>query len=105
MFVHGVGGMIGGRKFEESGTWTSDDVIGESSHETATLLFYITMADKAKAADAVADSIVLGELMVEHVKFTAFLQTRYNPDGRPAEGIVDPSKQPLFISNGDFVEK
>lgn len=105
MFVHGLGSPIGGKKFEKSAKWTSEEVVGESSNDTGTLLFYLTMEEGAKAADAGNDSIVLGELKVEHIGFSAYLLSRHESDDRPAETIVDPSKQPLFISNGAFTEK
>jgi hypothetical protein len=105
IFVHGIGSPIGGKKFEKNAKWTSEEVVGASSNDTGTLLFYLTMEDGAKAADAGNDSIVLGELKVEHIGFSAYLLSRIDSNGRPAETVTDPAKQPLFISNGDFVGK
>ncbi len=104
-FVQGAGGPIGGLRFEETGKWTTGEVTAESNHETGTLILYLTLTEGRKLAAAADDFIVLGELKVEHLKFTAFVQQRFGDSGKPESEQTDPLKQPVFISNGEFAAK
>ena len=101
-FVHGAGGPIGGVKFEEVGKWTTGEAIAESNHETEGVLFYLGLPPGRKPAEAAGDFIVLGELKVEHVKFTAYVQRRIADSGRSEQEQTDPVQQPVFIVNGQI---
>ncbi|MCF7734171.1 MAG: hypothetical protein K9N23_20980 [Akkermansiaceae bacterium] len=104
-FVQHVGGAIGGMKFQEKGRWVTDEVIAESAHDAPTLRFYLNIADGRKAHDAVGEYVVLGDLKVEHLKFTAYVQQRAGESGKPENVQNDPLLQPVLITNGEFVEK
>ena len=103
--VQGAGGPLGGIRFEETGKWTTGELVAESSHETETLLLYLCLADGRKVADAIAESIVLGEMKVEHLKFSALVQARFGDSVKPESQQNDPLQQVLLISNGELVAK
>jgi len=69
------------------------------------MLFYLCVPQAKKAIDAAGDSVVLGELKVEYLKYSAFVRQKFGDHGEPAEGSDEPKKQPLFISNGQFVKE
>lgn len=104
-FVHGAGHPVGEKLFEKSGKWTREEAIGTASVESKQLLLYLNLPTGKTVADAAGDYIVLGEIKVEHTRFSAFLQKKFGPNGAILESIDDPLKQPLYISNGAFVGK
>jgi hypothetical protein len=105
LFVHAGGGKWVGGKLESAGKWVTSEVSGESSSDSPTLLFYLTIRDGQTVVDAAGDYIVLGEIKVEHTRFSACLQKKFGPNGAILESNDDPLKQPLYISNGAFVGK
>jgi hypothetical protein len=94
-----------GGKLESAGKWVTSEVSGESSSDSPTLLFYLTCLEGKTVVDATGDYIVLGEIKVEHTRFSACLQKKFGPNGAILESNDDPLKQPLYISNGAFVGK
>jgi hypothetical protein len=104
ILVHGGGGAIKGKIFEETGKWAFGEVSSESTGDDQSMLFYLAIATGSKPADAVNDHIVLGEIKIEHIKFAAYLRTKFGPAGEVVTTTEDPLKQSLFISNGLFVE-
>ena len=105
LFVHAGGGKWVGGKLESAGKWVISEVSGESSSDSPTLLFYLTILEGKTVADAAGDYIVLGEIKVEHTRFSACIQKKFGPNGAILESNDDPLKQPLYISNGAFVGK
>ncbi|MCX6875084.1 MAG: hypothetical protein NTW21_14930 [Verrucomicrobia bacterium] len=104
-FVHGQGGPIGGRKLEVAGKWVLEEVVAESSNDTRNLLLYLCLAEGRKLIEAGREYVVLGDLEVEHLKFTAFVEKRFGPTGAPEGELVDPKLQPVFVTNGELVQK
>lgn len=104
-FVHGGGGAIGGQRFEKAGKWETGELTAESPNTTEALLFYLTLMEGKKAADAGDDYVVLGELKVEHLRFAAFVHQKFGDHGEVLTSSDDPQKQTLLISNGQFVQE
>ena len=104
MFVHDGGGPIMGRRFEKRGEWATEEVVAESAREGQTLLLYLTLAEGKTKADSVNDYVVLGEVEVEFIRFSAYLEQRFNEDDRVVADSVAP-KSGLFIINGEFADQ
>ena len=103
-FVQTVGGPVGGEFFDKAGKWDFKQVVAESSHERGVLLLYLRIAEGKAPADGWDEHVVLGELEIEHLKFSASIQARFEEKGGVSDEYNDPAKQPLFISNGEFVD-
>ena len=104
MFVHGSGSAVGGTTLAESGKWVTGEVVSGATHESPDLLFYLSLAPGSKIEDAKGESIVLGELKVEHVAFSAWLVKNFDSLGNPVGEIADPAKQPQVARNGEWIE-
>ena len=104
-FVQEVGGPLGGHAFDKVGKWESGEVTTESTNNDAGMLFYLSIPPAKKAIDPAGDSVMLSELKVEHMRFSAFVRQKFGDHGEPAEGSDEPKKQALFISNGQFVKE
>ena len=105
VFVHGGGGAIGSQTLEKTGKWETAQITAESTHEKPDMLFYISISQAKKDVDPSGDSVVLGELKVEYLRFAAFIQQKFGDHGEHLEGSDDPLKQTLLISNGQFVKE
>ena len=104
-FVQSAGEPIGGFHFDKRGEWTVGEAIAGSSHELDTLLLYVDLVPGRTVADAKDDWVVLGDVNVEHLKFTAYVQQRFGESSRPEQEQKDPFQQPVFIANGEFAAK
>ncbi len=104
-FVQEVGGPLGGTIFDKTGKWETAQTTAESTHEKGAMLFYLCVPQAKKAIDAAGDSVVLGELKVEYLKYSAFVRQKFGDHGEPAEGSDEPKKQALFITNGQFIKE
>jgi hypothetical protein len=87
------------------GIWNEADATGESSpeDETGTILFYLKGHPNSNIAEAADDYVLIKDLHIEIVRFSAFLVQRFDKNGTELERHDTPEKQPLFIANGDFV--
>jgi hypothetical protein len=85
--------------------WNEMDGTGESraEHEAGTILFYLKGHPNSNIANAAQDYLLLKDLDIEIVRFSAFLVQRFDKNGTELEHHDTPDKQPLFITNGDFV--
>ncbi len=85
--------------------WNEVDAIGESrvEHETGTILLYLKRRPNSNIGDAAQDYLLIKDLHIEIVRFSAFLVRRFDKNGTELERHDTPEKQPLFIANGDFV--
>ena len=85
--------------------WNEVDGTGESSaeHEAGTILLYLKRRPNSIIGDAAQDYVLLKDLHIEIVRFSAFLVQRFDKNGTELERHDTPEKQPLFITNGDFV--
>lgn len=104
-FVQTAGSPIASVRFEEIGKWKQAEAIAESSHDKGTLLLYLIKKKGKKEAHDNGESILLGEIKVEHLKFSAFIQQSFKDSDALPSGSNDPQKQALFISNGEFVKE
>ena len=85
--------------------WIEVDAIGASKveHESGTILFYLRRQPNSNIADAAQDYVLIKDLHIVIVRFSAFLVQRFDKNGTELERHDTPEKQPLFITNGDFV--
>lgn len=81
--------------------WNEADATGESrdEHETGAILMYL----KSKEGAGAQDYLLLKDLHIEIVRFSAFVVQRFDKNGTELERHDKPENQPLFIANGDFV--
>ena len=101
-FVQGSGKPIGGQYFVDRGSWTPFEVVAPASSESGPLLMYLKLAEGKKIQDAFGDHIVIGEVKIELLKFSAFIQKKFDTNGGVIETYADPLKQPRFIANGEL---
>jgi hypothetical protein len=99
------GAPVGGVLFEERGKWTTTTASSESINASPNLVLSLNRPLGVTIADAAGDYVVLGEIKIEHLKFSAYLQQRIDPSGKPAQEQNDPLQQPAFITNAEFVAK
>ena len=64
---------------------------------------YLTTYPKSKIADAAQDYLLLKDLHIEIVRFSAFVVQRFDKNGTELERHDKPENQPLFIANGEIV--
>ncbi len=85
--------------------WNEVDATGESrvEHEAGTILFYLKKYPNTILGDAARDYVLIKDLHIEIVRFSAFVVQRFDKNGTELERHDTPEKQPLFIANGDFV--
>lgn len=85
--------------------WNEVDGTAESraEHEAGTILLYLRRHPNSNIADAARDYVLIKDLHIEIVRFSAFLVQRFDKSGTELERHDEPEKQPLFIANGDFV--
>jgi hypothetical protein len=103
MFVQVIGGPVGGRKIEESGKWTTSTVESEGNNPSGTLLFYLSAEPGSKVADVpLSDFVVLGEIKVEHTRFSAWIVNRYDDQGNPEKATEQPEDQAPFVRSGEI---
>ena len=105
MFIQTAGSPIALLRFEKTGKWEQGEAVAESSHDKGTLLLYLIKKKGKKEAHDNGESILLGEMKVEHLKFSAFIQQSFKDSDALPSGSNDPQKQALFISNGEFVKE
>jgi hypothetical protein len=103
-FIQYVGAPLAGKRFASQGAWADETIQFEAAHEMPGLLFYLTLIEGKKVPDAAGESILLRELRIEHSVFSAFLQKRIDPSGKPIDDITDPAKQVQIIRNGILIE-
>jgi hypothetical protein len=65
----------------------------------------LTQVPDSKPGQAGTDLIVIGSLKVEHIGFSAFVQTRFSDKGLPTDEQREPAGQPPLVVNGSLVEK
>ena len=87
------------------GIWNEADATGESSTEDegGALFIYLRSFPNSIIGAAADDYVMLKDLHIEIVRFSAFLVQRFDKNGTELERHDTPEKQPLFIANGDFV--
>jgi hypothetical protein len=102
--IQGEGGgpPVGGVRFETRGKWTNAAATSESVNASPNLVLVLIKPSSVKFADATEDFVVLAEVKIEHLKFTAFVQQRIGDSGQPENEQRDPQTQPVFITNGEF---
>lgn len=100
-FVQGTGGAIGNFKFLQKGKWTTEEVVAESPGDTPVLLLYLTLKEGSQSADAIGDFLVLGELKVEQIRFSAYIQARLDTAGQA--GAASATEQPALVTQGELV--
>ena len=104
-FVQSAGPPIGDCCFDKKGEWTIGEATSASSHEVDTLFLYLDLIPGRTVADAKDDWVALGDVKVEHLKFTAYVQQRFGDSGRPEQEQKAPLQQPIFITNGEVAAK
>jgi hypothetical protein len=104
-FVQNVGGPLGGKRFATQEKWIEESIEFDAAHEGPGLLFYLSCIEGKTIADAAGESIILGELRIEHTSFPAFLQKSIDSSGSPIDEVNDPAKQPQIIRNGVLLER
>jgi len=106
-FIQGsAGGAPFGRKeFLTRGKWVTEVAESAATSEDTNLLMYISRDKTQPAAHVGEDKVIYGRLKVEILRFPAFIVQRLGENGEVVESYDDPSKQPLFISNGAFKEE
>ncbi len=100
----GGGAPVGGVLFKERKKWTSASATSESVNASPNIVLWLSLPAAIDIADAMDDFVVLAEVKIEHLKFTAFLQKKFGANGEAAESINDARQQPVFIVNGQFKE-
>jgi hypothetical protein len=103
-FIQYVGAPLAGKRFASQGSWTDETIEFEAAHEMPGLLLYLTLFEGKTVPDATGESVLLRELRIEHSVFSAFLQKRIDPSGKPIDDITDAAKQPQIIRNGILIE-
>lgn len=103
-FIHGAGNPIGMRNFEDKGKWSKASVIAASTNKSDRLLFYFNMAEGKNYANAQDDYVVLQDMKVEQLKFSAYVCYKLGDQGKKQEESDDALKQALFILNGKFAD-
>lgn len=85
--------------------WNEVDATGESrvEHEAGTILLYLKRYPNTEVGAAAQDYVLIKDLHIEIVRFSAFLVQRFDKNGTELERHDTPEKQPLFITNGEFV--
>ena len=85
--------------------WNEVDGTGESraEHKEGSVFLYLYRNPNSKAEDAAQDYVLIKDLHIEIVRFSAFLVERFDKNGTELERHDTPEKQPLFITNGNFV--
>ena len=105
IFVHGAGAAIANHTFDKVGKWDTAEITGESTQASRDMLVYLSIPQAKKELDPTGDAVVLGELKIEYLGFSAFVQQKFGDHGEPLNGSDDPQKQTLLISNGQFVKE
>jgi hypothetical protein len=104
-FIHVIGSPIGGKQFQKTGSWETEEVISGPSNEGTKLLWYLSTVAGKTSSDAKDDFVVLGEVKVVYTKFSAYIQSQYGEKGEVKLEFADPTKQPKVIGGGDFEDK
>lgn len=99
----GGGVRIGEHAFTKRGEWTSHTVEGSSHTQETILRLYPVFKVGQKMIDAAGESLVLGSLKVEHIRFSAFIHSRFNESGELTESFPALVDQELFIKNGKIL--
>lgn len=104
LFVKSDGKRFASPEAKPSGTWVTEELVGEPATDAPDLLMYLLAESGKDRTETRNDYVVLGELKVEQVSFSAYIQTKFGENGSVEERMDGPSKQPVAILNGDFVE-
>jgi len=104
-FAYSNSAQLGGRDLPAKSGWADESIEAAATFESADLYLVMVNDPAAKSADAKADYLVIGELKVEHVAFSAFVQMRLDANGKATEEKTDPKQQPPLVVNGAFVAK
>jgi hypothetical protein len=97
------GSAFGGEDFTTSGKWTTQTISSEPLSEETRLLIYLSVDPAKKGEPLSADTVVLGELKIEQIKFTAYITQRLGENGVISEDFKDPASQPKLVSNGELI--
>jgi hypothetical protein len=97
------GAPLGGVTFDQLDQWTRTTAESESVAESPNVLLSFQPHSAVGLPDALNDFIVLESLRIEQIRFSAFLQKRIDPSGKPIDEITDPTKQALIIRNGILI--
>ena len=99
-----TGGPFLNKSFEERGKWVDDEVEGSSVGEKGIILFYFKFpSSEVNVQQAILESVVMGSIKIEQIKFTAFVVQRLGDNGVITETFEDPATQPKFATNGELL--
>lgn len=105
MFVQPGAGPVGGKKIEEGGEWKVSIIEADASHDNPTLLFYLCAQNGSRVADVpLSDFMVLGEIKIEHTRFSAWVVNRYDLQGNPGKPVTAPESQALVVRMGELID-
>lgn len=85
--------------------WNEADATGESrdEHEGGNIYLYLNTNPQSKIEAPAQDYLLIKDLHIEIVRFSAFVVQRFDKNGTELERHDTPEQQPLFIANGELV--
>lgn len=97
------GKKIENHKFNKKGKWTTRVIESQSYSSESILRLYPHFRENKTLTDAAGESLYLGSLKIEHIRFSAFIHSTFDEDGELQESFVNSSEQQLFATNGKLV--
>ncbi|MGC6426481.1 MAG: hypothetical protein ACON5H_05730 [Akkermansiaceae bacterium] len=99
----GFGQAIEGHVFKTKGKWSTKTLESDSLNNLHHFRIYPTLKSGKTLVDAANESISIGHLTIEQLRFSAFLCEKFDEDGELLSTWPNEADQKLFISDGKLL--
>ena len=97
------GEKVGNHIFEKKNQWVSKAVEADSYSTKPTLRIYPKFRAGQTIASGAGEAIYIESLLIEHIRFSAFIHSRFDENGELLNTFTKSADQNIFASNGKIV--